>query len=92
MLHANYLAPEDLRVKSKVYQSMDLLGADQIDRRTAMLETPALIKAYLRLGGFVGDGAYVDHEFNTTDVCLILDTARMNERQSRIYTRGTTTG
>ena len=56
------------------------------------MTTPALIKAYLRLGGFVGDGAYVDHEFNTTDVCLILDTARMNERQSRIYTRGTTTG
>lgn len=88
MLHQSHLAPEDLRVRSKTYQPMDLLPADQIDRRRAMLETPALIKAYLRLGGFVGDGAFVDHAFNTTDVCLILDTARMNERQSRIYTRG----
>ena len=88
MLHQSHLAPEDLRVRSKTHQPMDLLPPDQIDRRRAMLETPALIKAYLRLGGFVGDGAYIDHAFNTTDVCLILDTARMNERQSRIYTRG----
>lgn len=88
MLRQSHLVPEDLRVRSKTYQPMDLLPPDQIDRRRAMLETPALIKAYLRLGGFVGDGAYVDHAFNTTDVCLILDTARMNERQSRIYTRG----
>ena len=46
-----------------------------------MVQVPALIKAYLRLGGFVGEGAFIDHAFNTTDVCLILDTARMNERQ-----------
>ncbi|NIZ14645.1 GNAT family N-acetyltransferase [Phaeobacter sp. HF9A] len=89
MLHQNHLAPEELRVRSKVYQPMDLLAPDQLERRRAMLETPALIKAYLRLGGFVGEGAYVDHAFNTTDVCLILDTARMNDRQRRIYTQGT---
>ena len=87
-LHHNHLAPEDLRVRAhdRHFQPMDLVPADQLDRRRAMLETPALIKAYLRLGGFVGEGAYVDHAFNTTDVCLILDTARMNERQRRIYT------
>ncbi|KUP92653.1 GNAT family N-acetyltransferase [Tritonibacter horizontis] len=88
LLHHNHLAPEELRVRSKTYQPMDLLSEDQIDRRRAMLETPSLIKAYLRLGGFVGDGAFVDHAFNTTDVCLILDTDRMNLRQSRFYTQG----
>lgn len=90
MLNQSHLAPAELRVRSKAYQTMDLLPKDRIERRRAMLETPALIKAYLRLGGFVGDGAYIDHAFNTTDVCLILDTARMNARQSRIYTRGQT--
>ena len=87
-LHHNHLAPEDLKVRAhdRHFQPMDLVTVDQLDRRRAMLETPALIKAYLRLGGFVGEGAYVDHAFNTTDVCLILDTARMNERQRRIYT------
>ena len=88
MLYHNHLAPPELRVRSKHFQQMDLLKADDLDRRQAMVSTPALIKAYLRLGGFVGDGAYVDHGFNTTDVCVILDTAGMNERQKRIYTGG----
>jgi len=46
-----------------------------------------LIKAYLRLGGFVGDGAFVDHDFNTVDVCLLMDTTRMTERYKSYYTR-----
>ncbi|UWQ81039.1 GNAT family N-acetyltransferase [Leisingera sp. S132] len=88
MLHHNHLAPPELRVRSKAFQSMDLVAVDDLDRKRAMVDTPALIKAYLRLGGFVGEGAYVDHAFNTTDVCLILDTARMNERQRKIYSGG----
>ncbi|GAA6157998.1 GNAT family N-acetyltransferase [Ruegeria sp. HU-ET01832] len=88
MLHHNHLAPPDLRVRAQpdVFQPMDLVDVDALDRRAAMVQVPALIKAYLRLGGFVGEGAFIDHAFNTTDVCLILDTARMNERQRRIYT------
>ncbi len=87
MLHHNHLAPPELRVRAQpgVFQSMDLVAPDELDRRAAMVQVPSLIKAYLRLGGFVGEGAFVDHAFNTTDVCLILDTARMNERQRRIY-------
>lgn len=85
MLHHNHLAPPELRVRSKMFQAMDLVSVDELDRKRAMVEIPALIKAYLRLGGFVGEGAFIDHAFNTTDVCLILDTARMNERQRRIY-------
>lgn len=87
LLRARHLAPPELRVRSREYQPMDIVPEDQIDRRRAMLETPALIKAYLRLGGFVGDGAYIDRQFNTTDVCLVMDTARMNERQKALYQR-----
>lgn len=87
MLHHNHLAPPELRVRAQpdVFQSMDLVKPEALDRRAAMVQVPALIKAYLRLGGFVGEGAFIDHTFNTTDVCLILDTTRMNERQRRIY-------
>ncbi|KIC22551.1 GNAT family N-acyltransferase [Leisingera sp. ANG-Vp] len=88
MLHHNHLAPSELRVRSKSFQNMDLVDKADLDRKRAMVETPALIKAYLRLGGFVGEGAFIDHTFNTTDVCLILDTARMNERQRKIYAGG----
>lgn len=88
MLHHKHLAPPELRVRAKSFQPMNLVPKADLDRKRAMLDTPALIKAYLRLGGFVGEGAYIDHAFNTTDVCLILDTARMNERQRKIYAGG----
>ncbi len=87
LLHYNHLAPENLRVRARVLQPMNLLPETEIDRRAAMVQVPALIKAYLRLGGVVGEGAFVDHAFNTTDVCLIMDTRRMNARRARFYGR-----
>ena len=88
-LHHHHLAPEALRVRAVAdhFQPMDLVPVDQIDRVAAMAATPALIKAYLRLGGFVGDGAFVDHRFNTTDVCLMMDTGRMSAKHRAYYVR-----
>ncbi|MCR8547080.1 GNAT family N-acetyltransferase [Salipiger sp. P9] len=88
LLHHRHLAPPALRVRSRRFQRMDLVPEAEIDRRQAMLEVPALIKGYLRLGGVVGEGAYVDHDFNTTDICLIMDTARLNAKAAGLYTRG----
>ncbi|MFW2586982.1 GNAT family N-acetyltransferase [Sagittula sp. SSi028] len=88
LLHHRHLAPQNLRVRARDYQDMNLIAEADLDRKSAMLEVPALIKAYLRLGGCVGDGAFVDHGFNTTDVCLVMDTARMTERQRSMYTGG----
>lgn len=88
LLHHRHLAPPALRPRavSGHFQPMDLIAHDQIDAKAAMVQMPALIKAYLRLGGMVGEGAFVDHAFNTTDICLILDTARLSARQQKIYT------
>lgn len=82
-LHHNHLVPEALRVRARAFQKMDLMPIEQVDRKAAMLAMPALIKAYLRLGGTVGEGAFVDHDFNTTDVCLVMDTARMTDAADR---------
>lgn len=89
LLHARHLAPQALRVRVRDghFQRMDLMPEEAIDRPAAMKATPALIKAYLRLGGCVGEGAFVDHAFNTTDVCLVMDTEQMNARQRDIYTK-----
>jgi L-ornithine Nalpha-acyltransferase len=88
-LHHHHLAPPDLRVRAAGPQScpMDLRPVDQIDDAHALRAMPSLIRAYLRLGGFVGEGAFVDHAFNTTDVCLIMDTARMSARHRDWYTK-----
>ncbi|WP_297772120.1 GNAT family N-acyltransferase [uncultured Roseovarius sp.] len=90
LLHARHLAPEALRVRARAehFQRMDLVSNDDLDHRAAMKQVPALIKAYLRLGGYVGDGAFVDHQFNTTDICLIVDMDRLTEKQKIIYQQG----
>jgi L-ornithine Nalpha-acyltransferase len=87
LLHHRHLAPPELRVRAReeAFQPMDLVPPDAIDRAAAMRATPALIKAYLRLGGCVGEGAYVDRDFNTVDVCLVMDTATMSAQARRRY-------
>ena len=88
-LHHNHLAPPALRVTARPEHAvpMDLIPRDQVDRRAAMAGTPALIKAYLRLGGYVGEGAFIDRAFNTTDVCLVMDTAAMSAKHRDFYIR-----
>ncbi len=84
-LQAHHLAPPALRVRAIGPQGVPLLPPDSIDRRAAMLAMPALIKAYLRLGGVVGQGVFIDADFNTTDVCMILDLEAMTPARRAIY-------
>jgi putative hemolysin len=82
-LHNEYLAPRYKRPQAIGANAVPLTGlpSDNLNRRTAMIAMPALIKAYLRMGGVVGAGAYVDHGFGTTDVCMILDATQLSARQ-----------
>ena len=65
---------------------MDLMAAADLERRDAMLAMPPLLKAYLRLGCTIGEGAFLDHSFNTTDVLVMIDTARMSAKHLGYYT------
>lgn len=89
-LHHAHLAPPDLRVRARPdhFVEMNRMPEGEVDVARALRAIPPLIKAYLRLGGFVGDGAYVDGDFNTLDVCVVMDTARMTERYRQFYERG----
>ncbi|MEM7721589.1 MAG: GNAT family N-acyltransferase [Pseudomonadota bacterium] len=90
LLHHRHLAPEDVRPTARAagFQAMDLIAEDALDRPAAIRAMPALIKAYLRLGGFVGQGAFIDRPFNCIDVCLVMDVARMSPKHRAIYQRG----
>lgn len=88
-LHYNHRAEQDLRVSAHGQNTitLDVLTEKETDRRAALLQIPPLIKSYLRLGGVVGDGAFIDHAFNTIDVCLVMDTLRMAQKYKYFYTR-----
>jgi putative hemolysin len=90
LLHHRHLAPPEIRPVARPdgFQRMDLIPEGDLDRPAAIRATPALIKAYLRLGGFVGQGAYVDRAFNCIDVCLVMDVALIPEKHRAIYRRG----
>lgn len=89
-LHHHHLAPPEIRVRALPhrYVSMDMLPPGSYDARRAMARVPPLIKGYLRLGGFIGDGAVIDSEFNTTDVFIIVKTELVTEKYIRHYERG----
>lgn len=89
-LYHHHLAPPEIRVRAlpQRYVKMDMLEAGSYDPRKAMARVPPLIKGYLRLGGFVGDGAVIDHDFNSTDVFIIVKTELVTEKYIRHYERG----
>lgn len=89
-LHHNHLAPDHLRARalSERYSAMHLLPSADVDRRQALSMLPPLIKGYLRAGAFVGDGAVIDHQFNTTDVCIIVKTDLITSRYAKHYELG----
>lgn len=88
-LYYNHLAPAALRPKAvrDRYVDMRLLPPEAVDPKAALSVMPPLIKGYLRLGGFVGDGAVVDHDFNTIDVCVVVKTDWVTSKYVRRYSR-----
>jgi putative hemolysin len=57
-----------------------LIPKDAIDPKRALRVLPPLIKGYLRLGAYIGDGAVIDHQFGTTDVLIVLPVKKITAR------------
>jgi putative hemolysin len=81
-LHHHARAPEAWRVGPVPGRAvaMDRLPEAAIQPRAALQALPPLIKGYLRLGAFIGDGAVVDRQFGTTDVLVVLPVDAINPR------------
>ena len=81
-LHHSVLTKDEWAVSAlpELYRSMDLMPMESLNARKALSLLPPLIKGYLRLGAMVGDGAVIDHAFNTTDVLIVLPIASISDR------------
>src|SRR5690242_10680607 len=81
-LHHYARAPEEWRAGALPdrYVEMNRLSKEAIDPKAALRALPPLIKGYLRLGAFIGDGAVVDYEFGTTDVLIVLPMSAISDR------------
>jgi L-ornithine Nalpha-acyltransferase len=81
-LYHNALAPPEWRVRAHrhLHIEMNRMPKEQVDTRQALKSIPPLIKGYLRLGAYVGDGAVIDHQFGTIDVLICLPVAKIDPR------------
>lgn len=88
-LHYEHLAPLAVRPKALRSRHVEMrrMAREDIDERKALGALPPLIKGYLRLGGGVGDGAVIDAEFDTVDVCIVVRPDGVTDRYLRRYSR-----
>ncbi|MFL5252743.1 MAG: GNAT family N-acetyltransferase [Rhodopila sp.] len=88
-LYYNHLAPAAIRPRALPHRYIEMrrLERDDIDSRAALNRLPPLIKGYLRLGGFIGDGAVIDADFNTIDVAVVVQTDLVTDKYYKHYER-----
>ena len=88
-LYYHHLAPPALRPRALDgrYVDMRRRPPSDIDPRRTLGSLPPLIKGYLRLGAFVGDGAVIDDQFNTVDVAIVVKTDLVTDKYLRHYER-----
>lgn len=88
-LYYNHLAPPAVRPRALPHRYVDMrrMLPGSFDPKRVLGQLPPLIKGYLRLGGFVGDGAVIDQQFNTTDVAVVVKTDLVTDKYYRHYER-----
>lgn len=84
--HATDKSISPVAIESR-YVNMNIVEKSTIDERRTFVSLPPLIKGYLRLGATIGEGAVIDEQFNTIDVCIVVQTSLMTERYRRHYER-----
>ncbi len=81
-LYHNHLAPPEFcpRTLPQFHNDMNMVPASELNAKREFLGLPPLIKGYLRLGGVVGDGAFIDHNFNSTDILMVVQTSNVSDK------------
>lgn len=86
-LHDKYKTPDAFNIPAlpERYQKMDYFKGDDLDKIKAKRQLAPLVRGYARLGCYIGDGAVIDEQFNTTDVFILLLTDRLRETTPQLF-------
>jgi L-ornithine Nalpha-acyltransferase len=88
-LYHFHMAPEAIRpvaLKDR-YINMNILPKEGLDQRRIFNALPPLFKGYLRAGASIGDGAFIDYQWNSVDVCIVAETKSLADRYKKYYER-----
>jgi putative hemolysin len=86
-LHHYHLAPKEFRpiALPNRYINMNLMPKESVNIKEARRLIPPLVKGYLRLGAYIGEGAVLDKQFGTTDIFIVLKTDQVTKRYRSHY-------
>ncbi|UUP16550.1 hypothetical protein NTH_00997 [Nitratireductor thuwali] len=80
-LHHTASAPPQWYVRAVPSRRIEMnrIEPGKIDRRSALRLLPPLVRGYLNLGAYFGDGAVADEQFKTIDVMTVLPVSRIRK-------------
>ena len=86
-LRQNFCLPENLSIESfdKNIYPVYKLKENNSNQLRIFAKLPPLLKGYLRIGGKVSNNFYVDHNFNTIDLCVVVNTSDIDEKYRKKY-------
>jgi len=81
-LKSNFSLPDEISVKSLVNSNYPVYNRNNINESgfRIFVKLPPLIKGYLRVGGRVSDGFFIDYDFNTIDLCVVVQTDNIDKK------------
>jgi putative hemolysin len=85
-----HLAPPSLRPVALADQraGFEPMAREAIEPSRALRSLEPMVRGYLRAGAWVGEGAWVDRDFGSIDVCIVMPTARLQRRHRAHFERG----
>lgn len=88
-LNAYHMADESIRPRALEphYVPFPQIDKTLIDAKDAFMNLPPLLKGYLRVGAVIGDGAYIDEQFNCIDISMIMPIASVDDRYFTHYNK-----
>jgi putative hemolysin len=84
-LYEKHLSPIDIRCYANKDSYSPLKLLEEYDELMVKKEMPPLVKGYINLGATIGDGVYIDKQFNSCDVLIVLVIKDINPRYLKRY-------
>ena len=85
-LYHYHKTPKSLSTRpvKKLRANFNIMNKNKIDIEREFRNLPPLIKAYIRVGAWIGPGAIVDSKFDTTDVLIVLNAKKILKKYAQL--------
>jgi len=86
-LYNKHKTPSEYNIPAvkEIAQKMDYFKEGDYNSKQALRALAPMIKGYLRLGCYIGDGAVIDEQFGVTDVFILLPIDRLENRYLSLW-------